>query len=72
MSKDKVVEAVRKDLLERSKRGLVKYGVTLEREDLKLKDWLQHTYEETLDNANYLKRAIMEMENADEAIRIKD
>ena len=60
---DKVVEAVREDLLIRSQIGINKYKVTLERTDLNLKDWLQHTYEETLDSANYLKRAIMELEN---------
>lgn len=62
MKKDAVVEAVRQDLLERSQVGLGKYGVTLEREDLELKEWLQHAYEETLDQANYLKRAILEIE----------
>lgn len=62
MKKDAVVEAVRRDLLERSQRGVTKYGVTLEREDLNLKEWLQHAYEETLDQANYLKRAILEIE----------
>jgi hypothetical protein len=64
MKKDAVVEAVRQDLLERSQVGIRKYGVTLEREDLELKEWLQHAYEETLDQANYLKRAILEIEAA--------
>ena len=59
---DKVVEAVRADLLRRSQLGIKKYGVTLERTDLSLKDWLQHAYEETLDQANYLKRAIIAIE----------
>lgn len=62
MITDQVVEAVRKDLLERSQVGIKKYGVTLERGDLSLKDWLQHAYEETLDQANYLKRAILQIE----------
>jgi hypothetical protein len=62
MKNDAIVEAVRQDLLERSQTGVKKYGVTLEREDLDLKDWLQHAYEETLDQANYLKRAILEIE----------
>jgi hypothetical protein len=61
--KDKVVEAVRKDLLRRSKLGINKYGVTLDRKDLNLKYWLQHAYEECLDQANYLKRSIIEIEN---------
>lgn len=59
---DHVVEAVRKDLLDRSQIGIKKYGVTLDRKDLSLKDWLQHAYEETLDQANYLKKAILQIE----------
>lgn len=59
--KDKIVEAVRQDLLERSNRGQIKYNTTLERTDLTLKEWLQHSYEECLDMANYLKRSIMEL-----------
>lgn len=59
---DTVVEAVRADLLKRSQVGIAKYGVTLDREDLSLRDWLQHAYEETLDQANYLKRAIIAMD----------
>ena len=57
---DSVVEAVRADLLQRSQAGIAKYGVTLDRTDLNMRDWLQHAYEEALDMANYLKRAIME------------
>lgn len=60
---DPVVEAVRADLLRRSQVGIAKYGVTLDRTDLTLRDWLQHAYEEVLDQANYLKRAIMEIDH---------
>jgi hypothetical protein len=59
---DQVVAAVRADLLSRSEMGIAKYGVTLDRTDLNLRDWLQHAYEETLDQANYLKRAIIEID----------
>ena len=62
---DHVVEAVRADLLRRSVLGIAKYGVTLDRTDLTLRDWLQHAYEETMDQANYLKRAILELEKPD-------
>lgn len=65
MTTDKVVEAVRNDLLQRSEVGIKKYGFTLHDNPLELKDWLQHAYEECLDQANYLKAAIMKMENAD-------
>lgn len=60
---DKVVEAVREDLLKRSEVGIKKYNVTLDRNDLSLKDWLQHAYEECLDQANYLKKSILQLEN---------
>ena len=62
ITSDKVVQAVMNDLNERSRIGVEKYNTTLEREDLSLKDWLNHAYEETLDKANYLKRAILELE----------
>lgn len=60
--RDPVVEAVRDDLLSRSQVGIAKYGTTLARTDLGLRDWLQHAYEETLDQANYLKRCILELD----------
>lgn len=61
--KDQIVEAVREDLLRRSQVGIKKYGVTLNRHDLGLRDWLQHAYEECLDQANYLKRAITKIDD---------
>jgi hypothetical protein len=60
--RDAVVEAVRADLLQRSRVGIVKYGTTLDGAGLSLRDWLRHAYEETLDTANYLKAAIMELD----------
>jgi hypothetical protein len=48
MAQDTVVEAVRADLLRRSQVGIAKYGVTLDRTDLNLRDWLQHAYEEVV------------------------
>ncbi|WP_197682161.1 hypothetical protein [Methylobacterium aquaticum] len=65
---DPVVEAVRADLLSRSQVGIAKYGVTLARTDLNLRDWLQHAYEETLDQANYLKRSILELDTGKPSI----
>lgn len=51
------------DIQKRRERGLKKYGVSVANNPLPLKAWLQHAYEETLDQAIYLKRAIQEMEN---------
>jgi hypothetical protein len=55
-----ITEQVVRDLKTRSMLGLQKYGVTLDRKDLTLRDFLQHAYEECLDQAKYLKRAIQD------------
>lgn len=68
MVKDEIVEAVRKDLLQRSQVGISKYGVTLENAGEDLKGWLQHAYEECLDQANYLKSAILKLKENEKTI----
>ena len=50
------------DIKARQEIGLRKYGVTVADNPLDLRQWLQHAYEETLDKAIYLKRAIQEMD----------
>jgi hypothetical protein len=56
--------AVCDDIAERQQKGFSKYGVTVAENPLPLRDWLQHAYEETLDKAIYLKRAIAEIDKA--------
>ena len=53
---DKNVTKVRQHLLDRAKRGLIKYGTTTEREDLSFLEWLNHLQEELLDAAVYVER----------------
>lgn len=53
MSSDKYVNMNIELLKQRSETGVEKYGVTLERKDLNLNNWLQHLIEEMLDGANY-------------------
>lgn len=60
--KDSIVEAVRQDLLDRSEVGIKKYNTTLDREDLDLIDWLEHSRQELLDGALYLTRAKKDVE----------
>jgi hypothetical protein len=55
---DTIVLSVMEDLNSRSILGIEKYKTTLDREDLSRKEWLQHAYEECLDQANYLKKLI--------------
>lgn len=52
----KIEKEVCKEISLRAERGLNKYGVTMEREDLFVADWLQHALEESLDLSVYLKR----------------
>lgn len=54
------------DIASRQRKGIEKYGTTVANNPLSLKQWLQHAYEETLDKAVYLKRAIEEMNNGQE------
>ena len=59
VAQDAVVEANRKLLLDRSKTGISKYGVTLSNSGLGRRELLQHALEEALDLANYLQAEIM-------------
>jgi hypothetical protein len=49
------------DIAERQRKGIEKYGVTVADNSLTHKEWLQHAYEEALDHAIYLKRAMKEL-----------
>jgi hypothetical protein len=51
-----------RDIALRQIKGIAKYGQTVADNPLNLKEWLQHTYEESLDLPIYLKRAIREQE----------
>lgn len=50
-----------RDIEGRQQKGFAKYGVTVADNPLSLRQWLQHAYEEALDSAIYLKRAIAEL-----------
>jgi hypothetical protein len=50
------------DIGRRQQLGISKYGTTVAENPLSLRAWLQHAYEEALDQAIYLKRAIAEID----------
>lgn len=52
------LESVIADLRKREEKGLKEYGTTVDRKDLILKDWIKEAYEEALDLAVYLRRAM--------------
>lgn len=50
------------DILDRQQAGIRKYGTTVAGNPLPLRQWLQHSYEEMLDQCVYLKRAMQELD----------
>ena len=58
---DSIVESVVKQFKDRSNVGIAKYGVTLDRDDLTLIEWLEHTKQEQMDSVLYLEKAIKEL-----------
>jgi succinyl-CoA synthetase alpha subunit len=49
-------------IAERQMRGISKYGTTVAKNPLTLREWLQHQLEELLDAAVYCQRAIEELD----------
>jgi hypothetical protein len=59
---DKYTQKVIASYTERAKRGFLKYGTTMEREDLTTHQWLTHAQEELQDFTIYAMRIIDELE----------
>lgn len=54
----KIEESVITKIRERADIGKNKYGVTMERDDLNIIQWLTHLQEELMDAAVYLEKVI--------------
>ncbi len=52
----RIEEQVIQQIQKRAEVGKSKYGVTMEREDFNVLDWLQHLQEELMDAAIYVER----------------
>ena len=63
---DTVVKSVLDKYQERSEIGKLKYGKTLDRKDLTMKQWLTHLQEELMDATLYLEK-IMSLDKAQDA-----
>jgi len=61
MQQDSIVQSVIRKFQERSDVGVKKYGVTLDRTDLKVLDWIQHAQEELMDGILYLEKLKKEL-----------
>ena len=56
----KVEDSVCKKIQDRAKVGKNKYGVTMERGDLSLKEWMIHLQEELMDAIVYIEKTLEE------------
>tara|TARA_R110000796_G_scaffold52905_2_gene124534 strand:+ start:600 stop:800 length:201 start_codon:yes stop_codon:yes gene_type:complete len=55
---DTIVKKVVDKYQERSAVGIKKYGTTLDRNDLELKEWIIHLQEELMDATLYLEKIL--------------
>jgi len=57
-----IEEKVIAEIRQRAEKGEAKYGTTMDRDDLSLKEWLQHLKEELMDGVIYTQKIISELE----------
>ena len=65
--KDRIVDNVINQFAIRSKKGVEKYSVTLERNDIDLLGWVQHLQEELMDAVLYVERIKDGLQNQTQA-----
>lgn len=61
---DSIVDSIIDRFVERAQVGMRKYGTNLDRDDLSLEQWLEHSIEEQLDNILYMQRALKELRSS--------
>ena len=54
--KDSIVESIVKQYQQRAEFGAKKYGVTMDRDDLTIQDWIEHAKQEAMDFTLYLEK----------------
>jgi len=63
VKEDTVVKSVVDKYQERSEIGKLKYGKTLDRKDLTMKQWLTHLQEELMDATLYVEKLLKEIQS---------
>ena len=53
-----IEEKVIAEIRQRAEKGEAKYGTTMDRDDLSLKEWMQHLKEELMDGVIYTQKII--------------
>ena len=59
---DSVVKSVLNKIIVRAQLGKLKYGTDLDRNDLKLIEWINHAQEESMDYILYLEKIKLELQ----------
>lgn len=62
-NKDLIVESLINQFKQRSEVGIRKYGLTLDREDLNVLEWINHAQQEAMDFCLYLEKLKKEFIN---------
>ena len=53
---DSIVDSIIDKFIDRATHGKIKYGVDLDREDLSLEEWIEHSLQEHMDAILYLQK----------------
>ena len=61
---DSIVDSIIDKFVERATIGKQKYGTDLDRTDLSLEDWLEHSIQEKLDDILYMQKALTVLREA--------
>ena len=61
---DSVVDSIIDKFVERSTFGKQKYNTDLDRQDLSLEDWLEHSIQEKLDDILYMQKSLQTLREA--------
>jgi hypothetical protein len=55
---DSVVDSIIDKFIDRATIGKAKYGTDLDRNDLSLEDWLEHSIQEKMDDILYMQKTL--------------
>ena len=58
---DSIVDSIIDKFVERATFGKQKYNTDLDRSDLSLEDWLEHSIQEKLDDILYMQKSLIEL-----------
>jgi hypothetical protein len=61
---DSVVDSIIDKFIDRATVGKTKYGTDLDRNDLSLEDWLEHSIQEKMDDILYMQKTLKVLREA--------